>query len=104
MVLDGFCTRECRRDIEHALFPFEDDMESLDTGYEKSQVTYVPNEDARVQLWDIVRELRNAERIPVTTVPMEASIKDYSVWLKPRAGIRAEGSVDADSPGAVRDV
>lgn len=88
MVLDGFCTTECRRDIEHALYPFAEDMESLDVDYATSRVTIVPKEDARVQLWDIVRELQNADRVPVrTTVLMDASVEDYAIALAPRARV-----------------
>ena len=101
MVLDGFCTVGCRRDIEHALHPFTDEMESLNVDYETSQVTFVPKEDARVQLWDIVRQLRNAERPPIRTlVLMDARVEDYSVALAPRARMYTRKALWSESHGA----
>jgi hypothetical protein len=100
MVLDGYCTVECKRDIEHALSPFAEEMESLDIDYETSQVTFVPKEDARVQLWDIVRQLRNADRPPVRTmVLMDASVEDYSVVLAPRSRIYTRKALWTQSHG-----
>jgi hypothetical protein len=100
-VLDGYCTTECRRDIEHALYPFEEEMESLDVDYATSRVTIVPKEDARVQLWDIVRELRNADRIPVrTTVLMDAHVEDYAVALAPRARVFTRKALWTPSHGS----
>ena len=85
MQLDGFCTVECRNDIRHALYPFQDEYEELTITPEKHRVTFVPKSNARVQLWDIIRQLRNAERIPVrTTVLAAGHIEDYLVSLAPR--------------------
>ncbi len=88
MQLDGFCTVECRFDIEHALYPFEDEYETLDVSAEKQRVTFVPKEDTRVQLWDVIRQLKNAERIPLrTTILASGMVEDYTVSLNPRGRV-----------------
>ena len=88
MQLDGLCTVECRFDIEHALYPFKDEYETLDVSAEKQRITFVPKDDTRVQLWDLIRQLKNAERIPLrTTILASGLVENCTVSLSPRGRV-----------------
>ena len=63
--LDAFlCDSTCANSINLAMKYYKAEIKDLDINYEKRQATIIPNPKKRLDLYDIRKELRNAEHAP----------------------------------------
>ena len=58
------CDNVCTNSIKSILKFYDSEIEDMDLDYKKRQVTIFPNPKKRLDLYDIRKELRNAEHAP----------------------------------------